>query len=180
MIDAIERWLAVVGFEGFYEVSDFGRVRSLDRVVYHGTRPWRLKGKILAQLPNSRGYICVVLSREARSAQVPVHRLVGEAFLGPRPPGMETRHGPGGKADNRLANLSYGTPLQNQRDRWRDGTSVVGTGNGRAKLTEDLARECRARYAAGMSLAALAREYGVYNTTIQKVVTGQTWKHVAA
>lgn len=181
MDDASERWLPVVGWERLYEVSDLARVRSVDRFVhYKDGRTPLLRGKILTQFPNTRGYLCVILSRDASSAQYPVHRLVGETFLGPLPDGMETRHGPGGKLDNRPVNLSYGTPLENQRDRVRDGTGSAGSMNGRAKLTEDLVRECRARRASGASCASLAREFGVNKTAIHKAVTGQTWKHVAA
>lgn len=127
-----------------------------------------------------RQYLKVALYRDGKSKHISVHRLVMRAFVGAPPEGMEVRHGPGGRADNRLANLSYGTHVENVRDRWRDGTSPVGEGNSRAICTEADVREIRRRYAAGgVTHRLLAREYGVANSTIRAIITGQNWKHVA-
>lgn len=109
-----ERWLPVVGYEGRYEVSDQGRVRSLLR-----------GGRYLKPLYDRKGYLYVCLTG-ARSVQkrYPVHGLVLGAFTGPRPPGMVCRHGTGGKEDNRLSNIRWGTPSENNYDLVRDGTHV--------------------------------------------------------
>jgi DNA-binding transcriptional regulator YhcF (GntR family) len=114
-IGPVERWLPVVGYEGYYEVSDWGRVRSL----HPQGRP---RGKFLR--PSAGTYLVVNLSKDHVRESWPVHRLVGEAFLGPLPPGMMTRHGPGGPYDNRLVNLSYGSAAENADDQVRDGTAV--------------------------------------------------------
>jgi hypothetical protein len=165
-----ERWLPVVGFEGRYEVSDLGRVRSLPR-------KWA-KGGLMKPCLN-QGYLIVRLSRNARTRSFAIHCLVAEAFLGRRPEGMQVCHGPGGMTDNRLVNLSYGTLSKNNgADRWRDGTMPAGIRSGRAKLTDEIVLECRVRAATGVSRSTLAREFGVGKTTITRLVQGHTWKHV--
>ena len=111
-----ETWKPIPGFEGKYEASDLGRVRSVDRRVKtvdklgrHRTR--RLKGKVLAP-GNCRGYQIVNLSGHGTVA---VHLLVARAFMR-RPKGVEdVNHMDGVKANNSLANLEWCTKAHNQR-----------------------------------------------------------------
>lgn len=185
---ATERWLPVVGHEGLYEVSDLGRIRSLDRSVAArwgpGTRP--VSGCMMTPREQN-GYLEVVLSRYGTQKVAKVHRLVGEAFIGPLPPKLETRHGPGGKLDNRLANLCYGTRSENQRDRKRDGTARipprVGSGprgetHPFAKLTAAIVADCRSRYAAGETQHSLASEFGVAVSAMHNAIHGKSWRRV--
>jgi hypothetical protein len=168
-----ETWRAIPGYEGSYEVSDLGRVRS--HLEYHGTSE-----RILAQ-PRSHGYGQVALRRDGQSQIWLVHRLVLLAFVGTMPAGQETRHGPGGRKDNRLVNLCYGTRAENIADRVRDGgqrqADVRNEKNPRAKLTMQLAAQIRERRAAGDGITAMAREYGVGVSTIKRVLTGECWAH---
>lgn len=113
-----EMWKLVVGWEGQYEVSSLGRVRSL----LSGKR------KILQQELNRSGYLRTYLTTKrkyysrnrksirTRSKHVFVHRLVLEAFVGPCPPGMESLHGNDISADNRIENLRWDTRLNNKAD----------------------------------------------------------------
>lgn len=118
-----EEWRDIAGYEKYYQVSDLGRVRSLDRVVPHSNGgPKRRKGRVLRSSSSSGPYQTVTLSVEAKHKQCTVHRLVAIAFLGPCPSGHQVRHGPNGKLDNRLSNLAYGTQSQNSLDKYRDGT----------------------------------------------------------
>lgn len=97
--EPVEAWLPVVGYEGIYEVSDLGRVRSQRRV---------LKGH------DVYGYTHVSLGQR----QVSVHRLVAAAFFGPPPfDGAEVDHKNGRRADNRPGNLEYVSRAENQRRR---------------------------------------------------------------
>lgn len=112
-----ETWLPVVGYEGFYEVSDHGRVRSLDRVEQINNRWGPMtrvkKGKVLT--PGSRrGYLNVDLRAPGeRPRHHLVHRLVARAFLGPHPDGKGlVLHRDDDPADNRVGNLRWGTPLR--------------------------------------------------------------------
>lgn len=126
-----ERWAPVRGYESLYDVSDLGRVRSLDRAtVGHlretGTRCVRvIRGRLLRTQALPAGYLQVGLFRDGVRRQVYVHRLVLSAFIGEPPPGHEVCHGPGGPADNRLANLRWGTHAENQQDIVRAGTHYL-------------------------------------------------------
>lgn len=123
-----ERWLPVVGYEDLYEVSDLGRVRSLDRwVTERGStkRPYLVRGRLRSLKPQAdSGYILVPLSREGADRNYRVHTLVLEAFVRPKPPNLECLHADGDRANNALSNLSWGTRQQNMHDAMRHGTHV--------------------------------------------------------
>lgn len=115
-----ERWLAVVGLEGQYSISDEGRVRSEARHVVgrHGTR--RCPERILKAQAVKSGHLIADLGKQRRAARV--HRLVLEAFVGPCPEGMEACHNDGNPANNRLENLRWDTRRNNILDAIRHGT----------------------------------------------------------
>lgn len=171
-----EKWLPVPAWDGLYEVSDLGRVRSLRRRTVNG---WR-GGQILRQAPDGGGYLIVSLADAAsrRKATPKVHRLVMAAFVGPPPAGQITRHGPNGKLDNRLVNLSYGTHQDNSDDQVRDGTKPYGETSYKAKLTWDAVDSIRSRFSSGESLKVLAADHGVTPANIRFIVTGKTWRRL--
>lgn len=114
-----ERWLPVAGSPG-YEVSDHGRVRSLGRVIMcRDGKPKRCRGQVLKPTVSSDGYLRV---RPYPATPQGVHALVLEAFVGPRPTGMQCCHRDGDPANNRVENLRWGTISENQLDRVRHGT----------------------------------------------------------
>lgn len=126
-----ERWLPIPGWEDFYEVSDSGRVRGVDRVVVDRLgRPRRLRGRVLKPVPDAAGYLRVPVSREGVVRMRPIHQLVMEAFAGPCPAGLEVCHNDGDPADNVFTNLRYDTRSANQRDivkhgRHRNASKIV-------------------------------------------------------
>ena len=112
-----EEWRDIPGWEGSYQVSSHGRVRSLDRVVIdkNGRRSPRA-GKVLSPAL-SQDYPSVALYRPSQQAHTRcVHQLVALAFHGPRPEGLETRHLDGNKLNNTPENLAYGTHAENMAD----------------------------------------------------------------
>ena len=119
-----ERWKPVNGYEGIYEVSNHGRVRSVDRTVtYSNGQVHRYKGKILrTPLLQQTGYPFVKLSNQGKNQVRTVHSLVAETFIGTRPDGMEVCHNDGDRANNHLDNLRYDTPSENELDKLRHGT----------------------------------------------------------
>lgn len=114
---ALEIWLPVVGYEGFYEVSSLGRVMSLPRQTAKGF----YGGCILKGNKAPSGHVAVMLSKRGNIRRRMVHQLVAEAFIGPRPEGMETRHLNDVADDNRAENLAYGTSHDNKMDMVRNG-----------------------------------------------------------
>jgi hypothetical protein len=120
----MEQWRPVVGFEGRYEVSDAGRVRSLPRLIRQKARSGteytlRKSGRLLRSGVASNGYPTVALGRGNTRT---LHSLVTEAFIGPRPSGQEVRHLDGDRKNPRLSNLTYGTRTENILDAVAHGT----------------------------------------------------------
>jgi hypothetical protein len=119
-----EQWRAIPGYEGYYEASSIGRVRSVARSVaaVRGGKTviWNLKSKNIR--PRSKlGYSQVTLSVAAVHRHFRVHRLVLESFVGPCPDGMEALHANDIRDDNRLENLRWGTRTENLHDMVRNG-----------------------------------------------------------
>lgn len=183
---AEERWLPVVGFEGLYEVSSHGRVRSLDRVqsyervlddgrVVHVDR--NLKGRLLRAGTVESGHQLVMLGRGHPKL---VHALVLTAFVGPRPAGYDSCHHDGDPANNRLGNLRWGTRSENMQDAIRHGTinrnGMQGEAHPRAKLSDAAVLAIRA--ANDASTEQLASAYGVSRSAIKSVRSGKSWTHL--
>lgn len=174
----IEQWLSVIGFEGVYEVSDRGRVRSLDRdVPYSNGRVLRMKG-IIRQTPLVAGYLSLFLSLNGSKTFAYVHHLVAVAFIGPRPPGKELAHADGDSRNAALENLRYATPIENDADKIAHGTRPQGSRNGSAKLTEQQVIEIRQRSHHGERGNVLAKEYGISTGSMARIRLRQTWRHV--
>lgn len=116
-------WRPISGYEGYYEVSNKGIVRSLDRDVEHAVSGVvRRRGRVIKLKPHKDGYRMVTLHKEGRRKNRMVHQIVLEAFVGPCPPGQQTCHNNGDPSDNRLENLRWDTPKANVADKRRHGT----------------------------------------------------------
>ena len=119
-----EQWRPIPGYEGLYEVSDHGRVKSLGRVTggpYGSKR--RVPPRILKPGMKRHGHLFVNLYNAEGKTNRTVHTLVAEAFIGPRPAKMYVCHWNDIPDDNRLENLRYATPRENGRDMVRNGNS---------------------------------------------------------
>lgn len=152
-----ERWLPVVGFEGRYEVSDLGRVRSL-----------RFRGnggpQVMRTTTNHNGYHVITLGFERKQFRVP--RLVLAAFVGPCPRGMEVCHAPDfSKNNNRLDNLRWDTTKANCEER----DSAVGVRNFKCKLTDAQAREVAWRCRSRENQNKLAAEFGITSARVSQL-----------
>lgn len=117
-----EEWRPVVGYEGAYEVSDQGRVRSLERLDARGRRR---RARMLHPRPTTRDHRAVALYSNGIRKDFQLHRLVLEAFVGPQPQGMEGCHWNDIPTDNRLVNLRWDTRSANVRDSVRNGNHAM-------------------------------------------------------
>jgi hypothetical protein len=157
----MEWWKWVVGYKGYYQGSTLGRVRSVDRIVVDKNgRTFRRRGRILRPGRNADGYLHVGLCKNGVSRTRKVHQLVAAAFLGPCPDGQIVRHGLGGKLDNSVSNLCYGTLSENGLDRVRDGTT-----NARSVRRSD-GKEYR-------SMTEAARDSGCWVSSIWGACNGE-------
>jgi NUMOD4 motif. len=177
MDQIIEQWRAVPQWEGFYEVSDQGRVRSLDRVVVMIDGKKRLhRGGLRALTQNKRTrYYGVLFYRDGRPTAYDVHGLVLLAFAGEPLPGQEGCHCNGIRTDNRLENLRWDTRSANHADRLLHGTDQHGENNVRAILSNAQVLEV---YRSAEAATTIARRLGCSSRTISAIRTGQNWKSV--
>lgn len=160
----LEEWRPVPGFPG-YKVSDFGQVRGPRMNVSARNHP--------------RGYLRVSLHRGRTIITRLVHQLVLEAFVGPRPSGMQCRHLNGCKTDNRAANLRWGTAKENAADNVRLQVNPRGEMVASAKLTAEQVVRMRSEWnGVSVGVGTLARRYGLNKKTVTRILRRERWKHV--
>lgn len=166
-----EIWRDIKGFDGEYQVSTKGRVKSFH---YH-------KIFILKQRLNKKGYYSVALYKNGKSRHYRVNRLVAEAFI-PNPENKPlVHHRDDNPSNNCVENLEWVTEEENTRYALAAGRMKTGSAHYRAKFTEEDIRFIRTHYIPRhpiFSAAALAEKYGVYESTIYNILRRKTWKHV--
>lgn len=167
----METWRPVVGHEGFYEVSNLGRIRSLERLVRcMGGHLRTQRESVLRPRIDCYGYARVDLRDDGKRRTVGVHRIVAEAFLGAPPfAGAVVNHLDFDQTNNAAANLEWTTPAGNTRHSLAAGRM---SGAGR-KLTGHAVDEMRRRHLGGETIRALASEFGICYGYARRVVGGQ-------
>ena len=106
------------------------------------------------------------------------HTLVAETYHGPRPTGQVVRHRDGVSGHDHYLNLEWGTQAENCADTAAHGKSTRGSKNARAKLSPEQVRQIRSRLSAGESGTAIARDFGLSQSTVCDIHTGRTWGHL--
>ena len=168
-----ERWLPVVGYEGWYDISSHGRVRRMK--PYNNT----YAGLILKRILDGNGYMMANLSKDGDKRLLRIHQLVAAAFIGPCPEGKEVNHKDGIKTNSSPRNLEYVTSSENHLHAFRIGLrSEKGEKNNRSKLTESDVLDIRRR-AANEPQAAIAEDFGIHRSTVSKIFTRNIWSCVA-
>ena len=176
-----EVWKDVVGYEGYYQVSDYGRVRSLDREVPLGKSTKKIKGKIRKQVLHNLGYPMLNLYKNKEAKGCLVHRLVALHFVDNVNGYQEINHINGIKDDNRATNLEWCTRSQNLKHARDTGlTKQTGTDSSLAKLTKDEVLKIRKTYEKDSSITyeVLASAFNVGASTIGRVVRREVYQNV--
>lgn len=174
-----ERWKPIPGYEGYYEISDLGRVKRT--APTKGT--W--VGRIITPTKGSDGYQTIRLSKDTVKKTYSTHRIVAIVFLGGYKPGLQVNHKNGNKLDPRADNLEWVTPRQNvhhARDvlgvKFFPGDRARGENNGKAKLTENKVRQVKLLLEEGVPVKRIAAQFGVHHSQISRIKSGQAWKVV--
>lgn len=169
-------WRPVVDWEGLYEVSSDGSVRSVARLVNcrHGKR--NVISTNLKQFLSKEGYRRVALYDGPRSSTVLVHRLVAKAFV----PGVGevVRHLDGNRLNNTAENLAWGSYKDNEADKARHGKKMFGESHPRAKLSLDLVTEVKKLLAAGVAHLEISKRLPIGRSNVWAIAKGKTWGHV--
>jgi len=164
-----ERWLPVVGYEGIYDVSDWGNIKRV------GASSGATIGRILKPLI-TYGYKHVGLHKNGKHRQARIHRLVMYAFVGPCPKGKQVNHKDGDKLNNHLWNLEYVTAGENTRHALNLGLRVPlrGEDNSRSKLKEDNVHKIR-KLLGKETQTAITAMFNVSRRNISHIASGSTW-----
>jgi predicted DNA-binding protein YlxM (UPF0122 family) len=167
-----EEWRDVPGYEGWYQVSNIGRVRGVDRwIVVRGARggPRLVKGKMMTQRLHRNGYMRVRLCKHNLAESVGVHSLVACAFLGDRPTGYDIHHKDGSRTNNRADNLEYRSRQEH----------LGGEMHYRTSLTDEDVIEIRRLYeSCDLSVKDIADKKGITYGAAQSIINGSNWKHL--
>ena len=174
-----EEWKPVPTWEGLYEVSNHGRLRSLPRKrlrIHQGKiRPVIYKGRLIStSLKN--GYPFANLNDSPRCEAVYVHRLVCEVWNGPPPSAKhEVAHNDGSRTNCRPENLRWATRRENMHDKIEHGTAKQLGRRNVSKLRPRDVPQIRSRLARGELQREIAKDYGVTQSVISRVNTGDRY-----
>ncbi len=172
-----ENWRPVVGFEGLYQVSNLGRVQSANRFSrIRGGGKRLIKPTPLKHWKSNSGYQMVQLSVENHATKHYVHRLVAMAFVANPDQLLEVNHINSDKEHNQDFNLEWVSRQGNEDHKVAAGRTRRGMANKQTKLTDQEIMEIRSLLIGGEAQASIARKFGVAQTTICRINTGNTWR----
>jgi hypothetical protein len=181
-----EEWRAIPGWEGLYEASSSGRIKSLQRITrrrnrWGGETVCTYKERVLSPAKSGADipYLILQLSDDSGRHTHSVHALVCAAFHGARPAGKQAAHSNGDHFDNRPANLRWATPVENEADKVSHGRKNDGERNGHARLTSGQVSEIRLLGLDPNSRRRLATQFGVSAAHINAIAARRKWKNAA-
>jgi hypothetical protein len=178
-----EIWKDIPEFEGYYQISNSGRLKRLERQVKCKNRPngFHIKEKILSSCNDGKGYVMGYLEVDGEKIARRIHRLVLITFRGIDPQKPQVNHINGIKSDNRLENLEWCTQYENVQHARKNGlfNDAVGERNGWAKLTEkDILEIRRLKRETNIMNKDLCIKYKISNGQMSQIVTGKSWKYL--
>lgn len=175
-----EEWRAIPGWEGLYEVSDCGQIRTVSRrVPCRGNGTILLKSRIRKIVLNRYGYPVVTMEGGGRKKILKsIHRAVVEAFAGPIPAGMSVNHRDGVKTNNHISNLEICTCKENSRHMVDVLGKMSGVGHPRSMMSEAQVLRAVELVRQGIGHDIIAAEYGVSRSAITRIMMGRNWTRI--
>ncbi|HFJ9472606.1 TPA: NUMOD4 domain-containing protein [Bacillus paranthracis] len=169
-----EIWKDIEGYEGLYQVSNLGSIKSMPNRKYKSER-------IKSLVVSTKGYVRVCLSKNGKAKTLLVHRVVAKAFINNPDNKAQVNHINGIKTDNRKDNLEWVSLQDNNKHAHKNGLIADNSGskNGLSKLTEENVIEIRRLYSNGdISQSKLAKRYGVAQSLINRIIVRKLWTHI--
>jgi len=181
IMDNLEIWADINGFENFYQVSNQGNIRSCDRIDCRSKTAKIRQGCKLNPTPNSGGYLQVYLYRNGKKFVFRMHTLVASTFLGKRPESLVINHKDGIKTNNFATNLEYCSQKQNAKHARDCGlwNPLKGQSCYQSKLTDFDVVNIKNRLANSESCSKIAKDFNVGSTAIHEIRSGKNWKHIS-
>lgn len=175
----IETWKDIEGYEGFYQISNFGNVKSVARFfpLALTSDKVRFRKETLLRPNSDGGYPKVTLYRNGVGKGYLVHRLVTAAFLGKCEKGIQVCHSDGNPLNNNIQNLRYGDAKENARDRILHGRQLFGENHKKSKLTEKQVLEIREKLSKGINQRKIAKDFNVSQSAISMINRKISWKN---
>lgn len=175
----MEKWKSVAGYEGIYEVSDIGRLKSLSRKIKcRNGMITTVNEKIMKQRVDHEGYFTICLYKNKKGFHTKVSRIVAIAFIDNPESKPQVNHIDGNKSNNVADNLEWTTASENMKHAYRTGLKDThGERHPSNKLTEIDVVKIK-RLSSTTTGASLARIYNVSDATISNIVRGKSWRCV--
>lgn len=177
----IEKWKDIPGYEGLYQVSNLGRVKSLERMVtYSDGRRYKYKEIIRKHLSTKQGYLSVSLSKDDKDVRFLVHRLIGICFIENPDNKPFLNHKNGIKSDNSLTNLEWVSAKENVNHAYENKlmNPVYGERSPFAKLNEDEVIAIRRMHKEGVSIKEISERLKIGSRNVYHICSNQTWRHL--
>lgn len=166
-----EVWKDVVGYEGLYQVSNFGNVKSLGN-------EFSRKERLLKPSLQTKGYVNIVLQKNGKRKKILVHRLVAEYFIPNLDKKLQVNHINGIKTDNRVQNLEWVTHRENLDHAIKNNLTLKGKENRNSKLKDVDVIKIHSLLQKGVTTKELSESYNVSYSTIDGIRTNRYWKHL--
>lgn len=176
----MEVWKDIQGYEGLYQISNMGNVKTLKRTTSYNRI---IEEKIKSQREKYDGYLRVTLCKNGKKSTIAVHRLVAQTFI-PNPINKpQVNHIDCNKKNNCVDNLEWADNFENMRHAWENGLLPEHVGRkgetcNFAKLTEqeaieilEMSKSCKQK--------EIAKKYNIAVSTVSRIINGKRWGHLS-
>ena len=173
-----EIWKDIKNYEGRYQISNFGNVRSVTRTVLKRGKYATIKGRVLSLNYKSNGYVYIELSKNSKKKTFRVHRLVAEAFLENKDSKKQVNHKDLNKNNNIVDNLEWSTQSENMNHAYKNGACRNEEKHHKARLKKQDIIKIRILLNQGLKQRDIAEKFNVSQYTIWAIHNKKTWKYV--